>query len=232
MKMARKFRYSSNMKNLKEHNLTNIDEQIRIVIADDDALVADITERELSKINVVVIGRASDGKQTVKLVKELRPDVALLDMEMPEMTGYQAAKIIMEECPTPMIALTGYSEREIAQQAADSGIGAFLVKPPRAQEIDRAIIIACARFNDIMELKRLNEKLTEAVHNIKMLSGLLPICSCCKKIRDDAGYWHEIEKFIEENLNTELSHGICPGCYEKFYSTEIIKRELGIKDDE
>ncbi len=208
------------------------EEKIRIIIADDDSLVADITERELNKINVIVVGRASDGKQAVQMVHDLKPDVALLDLEMPEMTGFQAAQIIMNECPTPLIALTGYSEREVAKQAAASGIGAFLVKPPRAQEIDRAIIIACARFNDIMELKRLNNELKETADNINRLQGLLPICSCCKKIRDKAGEWHKVESYIEQNLKAELTHGICPICYNKFYSTEIIKRELGIKSDD
>ncbi len=203
---------------------------IRIVIADDDALVAYITERELTKINIEVVGRATDGKQVIQMVKELKPDVVLLDLVMPEMTGFQAARIIMEEYPTPLIALTGYSEHEIAEKAAASGFGAFLVKPSRAQDIDRAIIIACARFKDFMELKRLNTELAEAIKNIKLLSGLLPICSNCKKIRDKDGHWHEIETFIVTNSNTEFTHGICPCCYNKLYTDDIMKRELGIED--
>ncbi|MEI6520369.1 MAG: response regulator [bacterium] len=211
--------------------MSELNQSLRIIIADDDSLVADITERELNKIDITVVGRACDGKQAIQMVKDLKPDVVLLDLEMPEMSGFDAASIIMQECPTPMIALTGYSEREIAEAAAKAGIGAFLVKPPRAQELDRAIIIARARFSDIMELKRVNIELTEALNSIKLLSGLLPICSNCKKIRDDDGCWHEIENYIEKHSNTEFTHGICPICYKKLYSSETIKRELGIKAD-
>jgi hypothetical protein len=82
-----------------------------------------------------------------------------------------------------------------------------------------------------MELKRVNNELTEALKNIKLLSGLLPICSNCKKIRDEGGSWHEIENFIESHSDTEFTHGICPTCYNQLYSTETIKRELGIKDN-
>jgi len=60
-------------------------------------------------------------------------------------------------------------------------------------------------------------RLEEASRNIKILSGLIPICSSCKKIRDDAGYWHQIEKYIKEHSDAVFSHGLCPSCAKELY---------------
>ncbi|MCD4774770.1 MAG: tetratricopeptide repeat protein [Candidatus Aegiribacteria sp.] len=68
-----------------------------------------------------------------------------------------------------------------------------------------------------IELVKANEKLTKALAEVKTLSGLLPICSSCKKIRDDSGYWEQIEKYITERSDTQFSHGICPECMKKLY---------------
>ncbi|MCK4672284.1 MAG: response regulator, partial [Candidatus Aegiribacteria sp.] len=62
-----------------------------------------------------------------------------------------------------------------------------------------------------------NEKLTKALAEVKTLSGLLPICASCKKIRDDSGYWEQIEEYITERSDTQFSHGICPECMKKLY---------------
>lgn len=66
--------------------------------------------------------------------------------------------------------------------------------------------------------QRLNEtvsQLTEALANVQTLSGLLPICASCKKIRDDKGYWNQIESYIMEHSGALFSHGICPECMKK-----------------
>jgi hypothetical protein len=68
------------------------------------------------------------------------------------------------------------------------------------------------------EREELITQLQEAVGNAKTLSGLLPICSHCKKIRNDEGYWHQIESFIHRHSGTQFSHGVCPECLEKHYS--------------
>jgi len=78
---------------------------------------------------------------------------------------------------------------------------------------------------DILKIRKAEEEkekiitdLTEALANIKTLSQLLPICSHCKKIRDDEGYWQQIEYYIHEHSGTQFSHGICPDCMQKYYS--------------
>lgn len=185
---------------------------IRALIAEDDALVASVIAAELDKIGIRVAGHASDGRQAVEMAGSLRPDVVLMDIEMPEMNGLEAARQIQSLCPTPVVVLTVYEGAEMAEQAAQAGAGAYLLKPPRAHALERAITIARARFADLIEMRRLNTQLQEALEKVRTLHGMLPICSNCKKIRDDQGYWHQIEKYIRDHSDAEFSHGICPEC--------------------
>jgi AmiR/NasT family two-component response regulator len=194
---------------------------IRALIAEDDALIAEVVAAELEKIGVEVVGKASDGQQALTFTETLQPDVVLMDINMPEMDGLEAARRIQEHCPTPVIVLTVHSVPEMVQEAAAAGVGAYLVKPPKGHELERAITIARARFADLMELRRLNAELQDALAKVKMLSGMLPICANCKKIRDDKGYWHQVENYIRDHSEAELSHGICPDCMLVLYPPEM-----------
>ncbi|MDD5434921.1 MAG: PAS domain-containing protein [Nitrospira sp.] len=88
---------------------------------------------------------------------------------------------------------------------------------------DRGNIIGVVLvFRDITERRKVEEdreklivELKEALVNIKILSGLLPICAYCKKIRDDEGYWHQVDKYISEHTGAMFTHGMCPACYKK-----------------
>jgi hypothetical protein len=72
-------------------------------------------------------------------------------------------------------------------------------------------------INQRDDLAQKNQKLSEALNTTKMLRGLLPICSSCKKIRDDDGYWNQLESYIEDHSWTKFSHGICPECLKEHY---------------
>ncbi len=187
-------------------------------MAEDDALVGHAIRRELEKIGVAVVGWATDGRQAVEMVKSLRPEVVLMDVEMPEMDGLDAARQIQETCPTPIVVLTVYTEKEMVARAASVGVGAYLIKPPKAVELERAIAIAVARFEDLRALRRLNDELQRALEQVKTLRSLLPICAGCKKIRDDGGYWHQVEVYIRDHAGVQFTHGICPDCMVKYYS--------------
>ncbi len=89
------------------------------------------------------------------------------------------------------------------------------MKPPNLRALERAIIIAIARFNDVLELRRLNKELEvknykfqDALDHIQVLRGLLPICANCKKIRDDDHKWHQLEVYLRDHSEVEFSHGI------------------------
>ncbi len=206
--------------------------QIRVLVAEDDFMVSKSITRILNDIGYEQVGLASNGEEAVEMTLSLQPDVILMDINMPKLDGLQAASQIQENSPSPIVILTAYDSQDLVKEASKSGVGAFLIKPPDAFEIERAVTIAMARHNDLMELSRINkelqirkEELEKALAEIKTLRGILPICSHCKKIRDDKGYWNQIESYIHEHSEAEFSHSICPECAKKYYP------ELDIYDD-
>lgn len=197
---------------------------VRVLIAEDDFLVSEMIRGVLDELGYESAGTASDGRKAVELTETLRPDVVIMDIKMPEMDGVQATQAIQRRCPTPVVVLTAYDEPELLQKTSAAGVGAYLVKPPRAAEMERAIEIARARFQDMLELRELNaalesrnRDLREALANVKTLRGLLPICSSCKKIRDDAGYWRQVEEYFSEHSEVDFSHGLCPDCLKTMF---------------
>jgi len=190
---------------------------LRVLIADDQETMSTLIKHQLIKIGHEIVGRAKNGQEAVELTLQLKPDIVLLDIEMPEMDGLEAARLIQEKCPRPVVLLTGHDDPEMVRQASKVGVGAYLIKPPSAPEMERTMIIAVARFADLMELRRLNIELQSALDSVKTLSGLLPICASCKKIRDDEGYWEAVETYFKRHTEIEFSHGLCPTCITKLY---------------
>jgi AmiR/NasT family two-component response regulator len=189
----------------------------RVLIAEDNPVVFKITERAVIKKDFVVVGWAKNGQEVLDMVPDLQPDVVLMDIEMPGMDGIEASRLLMEQSPVPVVVLTSHESRHIVQKATQAGVGAYLVKPPKPRDIELSIVIAMARFNDIMQLRKLNTELKEALRKVKTLTGLIPICAKCKKIRNDSGYWEEVEIYIKEHSEALFSHGICPECTQEIY---------------
>ncbi|MDX1520607.1 MAG: response regulator, partial [Anaerolineae bacterium] len=133
--------------------------EIRVLVAEDNFLVSEMITGALEDIGYTVLDKATSGQQAVALTQSLAPDVVLMDIEMPDMDGIEASRQIARLCPTPVVVLTAYDTPDLVQQATVAGIGAYLIKPPDKQAMDRAITIAIARFRDLSELNRLNDLL-------------------------------------------------------------------------
>ena len=101
------------------------------------------------------------------------------------------------------------------------GAGAYLIKPPDPPAIDRAITVSRARFDDLVELRKLNADLEHALAQVELLQGIIPICMYCKSIRDDEGFWERVEAYVERHSTAQFSHGICPTCYMKHSPGEM-----------
>ncbi|MCK5153415.1 MAG: response regulator [Spirochaetales bacterium] len=135
---------------------------LKILIAEDDFLVSEMIEGELTSAGYEIVGKASNGYIALELTQSLNPDLILMDIRMPELNGLDASRKIMEICPTPIIILTAYENGDMVVDAGDAGVAAYLNKPLDAQELERAILISIARFKDIMKLREKNSKLEEA----------------------------------------------------------------------
>ncbi len=146
------------------------DRKITVAFAEDDFLVAEMIQGTLIGSGYELIGQAEDGLQIVELVKSLRPDIVLMDINLPGIDGIEATAQIQAECPTPVIVLTAYDEPSLIQKATKAGANAFLVKPLNGRELDRAISISMARFDEMRELRRLNEELISANQDLEAFS--------------------------------------------------------------
>jgi AmiR/NasT family two-component response regulator len=212
----------------------------RVLIADDNNSILEILQKILSIAECTVVGEAHNGAQAVTLAERLKPDIILMDIEMPGVNGIAAARQIQKRHPTPIILLTVHDTPELIEQAREAGVVGYLVKPPDANEIIRTIKIAMSRFNDFRELQRLNAELErlnreletrnaqlqKAMAAIKTLKGLVPICAWCgKKIQDDDGSWVQLETYIAERSEAQFTHGICPDCLEKWRKSQRKKRK-------
>jgi len=192
---------------------------ITVLIAEDDFLISEEIKRVVTQSDrYEIAGEAFDGNEALAMTIALKPDVVLMDIEMPEMSGLEAARKIQRYCPTPIVVLSAHESRQLVAEAClQSGIGAYLTKPPKFAEIDRAITLAMARHWDMLALRTANEELTRKMNEIHPLHGVLPICSFCKSIRNEQGEWERIESYIHQRSAATFSHSFCPQCAEKHY---------------
>lgn len=131
---------------------------LRVVVADDEALIAmDIAEM-LTEAGYEVVGVANDGREACRLGETLRPDIFVLDIRMPKLDGIRAAKQIRERGLGPVVLLTAYSEESLVQQAGESGVFAYLLKPVNEASLVATLRIALARWQEQRETERDSER--------------------------------------------------------------------------
>jgi response regulator NasT len=144
-------------------------ERTRVIIADDESVIrADLREM-LTNLNYLVIGDVGDGRSAVNLARELKPDVVIMDIKMPDMDGIEAARVMTQEKIAPVLLLTAYAQRELVDRAKEAGVVGYLVKPFREQEIVPAIEIALARFGEFRELEKEVGDLNETLETRKLV---------------------------------------------------------------
>jgi len=143
--------------------------QTRVVIADDESIIRMDLKEMLTHAGYLVVGEAGDGMSAVHLAREVRPDLVIMDIKMPNLDGVSAAKILTEEQIAPVLLLTAYSQRELIDAAREAGVVAYLVKPFREAELLPAMEIALARFREFEELRREVQDLRDALETRKLV---------------------------------------------------------------
>ncbi len=149
---------------------------LRVVIAEDEAIIRMDLRETLEEEGYVVVGETGRGDRAVELVRELQPDLAILDVKMPGIDGLEAAGVITAEKLCGVLILTAFSQREVVEQARDAGALAYLVKPFQKSDLIPAIEVAIGRFRELRnltgEIDALGEQL-EARKLIDRAKGLL-----------------------------------------------------------
>ncbi|HUG15013.1 MAG TPA: response regulator [Thermomicrobiales bacterium] len=146
-----------------------ITQRARIVIADDESLIRMDLREMLGHLGYDVVGEAADGRSAVELARQLRPDLIIMDIKMPDLDGIAAANTLALERIAPVVLLTAYSESTLIGRAKDAGVCGYLVKPFRETELMPVIELALARFRELQELEREVTDLREALETRKLV---------------------------------------------------------------
>jgi len=170
---------------------------------------------------------ATNGPLALTAIQAKLPDLILLDILMPDMDGFEVCRRLKADDYTkdiPVIFISAIYETMDKVTAFASGGVDYITKPFQHEEVLARIQthLALRRLQLSLqeknrELEAKNFELADALAQVKKLSGLLPICANCKKIRDDAGYWQNVEIYIQEHSEADFSHGMCPDCMQELY---------------
>ena len=188
---------------------------MRILTADDDAMLRHGLSVQLRRwgYDPIVCANGEEARGVLRAPDP--PQLAILDRTMP---GAGGIELCAEIRATPalqstyVILLTAHDTRDDILHGLDGGADEYLTKP-LDWEMLRARLKAGARIATLQrDLALRVAELQEALANVKQLSGLLPMCSYCKRIRDDSDYWQQLETYLSHHSEAEFSHGICPAC--------------------
>ncbi|NVN93187.1 MAG: response regulator transcription factor [Desulfuromonadales bacterium] len=193
---------------------------MRILIAEDDltsrTLLAGILKKEGHEVTVTV-----NGAEAWQVLQQPdAPSLAIIDWMMPELDGIEVVRqvrALQADRPPYIIMLTAKGEKADIMAGFDAGANDYLAKPFDPGEL-RARVEVGRRMVEIQdELVHKVDELRRALDQIKTLRGILPICMNCKMIRDDQGYWSEVEVYVRDHTEADFSHGLCPKCMKKLY---------------
>jgi DNA-binding response OmpR family regulator len=197
---------------------------MKVLIADDDLVTLRLLEVTLKSWGYEVC-TATDGVEALRIIEEgARPEMALLDWQMPGRDGPEVCRNIRarpQGLPVYIILLTSLGGRQDIIQGLQSGAYDYVTKPFDRDEL-RARLDVGRRIVELqLSLAARVQQLEEALVRVKQLQGLVPICSYCKKIRNDKNFWQQVEAYVSEHSEAKFSHGICPECFENIVRPQL-----------
>ena len=198
----------------------------RLLYMEDEPVTAKVVQRRL-QVAGFDVDVARNGAEGLAMCAAGDYDAVLVDKNMPERDGLDVIQTLAATGGPSSIMVTGTGDELSAVEALKSGASDYIVKDPEGRYLELLPVIveqvleqsavAEAKRRAEAEKERLIVELQEALANIKTLSGMLPICAKCKKIRDDDGYWTMVEHYLTEHSDAQFSHGICPECGPELY---------------
>ena len=185
---------------------------MKILAVEDDPVARAVLRKALQKLGHEVI-EAKDGQEAWALMEAEPVRVIVSDWMMPNLSGLELCRKLRARSGSEyvyFILITANSADSANRiEAADAGVDDFLSKPLNVEELWMRLRVA--------------ERILRFATQVRQLEELLPICSYCKKIRDDQNYWQQMEGYINERTGSEFSHSVCPDCMVRVVQPEIDK---------
>jgi sigma-B regulation protein RsbU (phosphoserine phosphatase) len=183
---------------------------MKVLAVEDDNVARAVLRRTLERLGHEAI-EAKDGEDAWQAWLREKPRVAICDWQMPKLNGLQLCKRLRAQEGRDyvyFILLTATTDSaQNRRAAAEAGVDDFLTKP-----IDLSMLWARLRVA---------ERILKYTTQVHRLEEMMPMCSYCKKVRDDQNYWQQIESYINERTGTEISHSVCPECYQRVVVPEL-----------
>jgi len=197
---------------------------VRILIAEDERVARCALEAMLQEWGYEVVVACNGAEAWSFLQREDSPSIAVLDWIMPEMDGVEICRRVREHRkldPPYLILLTVKDRKEDIIEGLRSGASDYVPKPFHCEELRARLEVGTRMIEMREELTARVKELQEALCHIKTLQGILPICSYCKKIRDDRNYWQQLESYLVTHTDVQISHGACPECIQKHLQPQL-----------
>ncbi len=204
-----------------------VSQAVRILVAEDDPISRELLRVNLQKWNYSAVV-TEDGTHAWEVITGPNPPrVVILDWMMPGIDGLELTKRIRASEKSSLvyvILLTAKGHPADIVTGLNAGANDYLTKPFHHEELQARVAVGVRMTNLRAALQEKVVELEKALSEVKELHGLLPICSYCKKIRNDDNYWEVLERYISDHSHAEFSHGICPDCYEKHIIPQLKQR--------
>lgn len=193
---------------------------MRILIAEDDFTSRSMLAAVLSKAGHEPV-EAADGAQAWDALQQPdAPQIVILDWMMPDMDGLDVlrqVRALPTDRPPYILMLTSKIEKEEIIAGLEAGANDYVTKPFDVGELFARVEVGRRMVELADALAAKVEELQHAMAEIKTLRGIVPICANCKSIRDDQGFWRQVEVYVRDHTEAQFSHGICPTCMKRLY---------------
>ncbi len=197
---------------------------MKILIADDDSIIRELMLALLKKWEYNTL-EASNGHEAWKLLQHPEPPpMAILDWMMPGMSGLEICRQARAHPTLSALYIVIVTAREASHDVLagfEAGADDYMVKPLNREQLQARIRVGERIINLQSKLAQRIRELEQALAQVKILQGLLPICSYCKRIRNDNQSWSELEQYVSKHSQAQFSHTICPGCYQTYVKPEL-----------
>jgi len=201
---------------------------MKILIAEDDEVSRRILQLTLAAAGHEVITTQNGAAAWAILEKDDSPALAILDWMMPDMDGLEVCRLVRQQLtvtPVYIILLTAKANKADIVQGLEAGANDYILKPFNRDELHARVQVGETVVNLQQNLAARVKELEKSLAQVKLLQGILPICSYCKDIRDDQNYWQQLETYVSTHSETQFSHSICPTCYDSVIKTQLEERD-------